>query len=135
MAKLAYLRTLGGLVELEPSTKKYRLTDRGKLTNELIRNIRFTTSKGKQDAKIIRYVRSLKLKDHAVLFHHTEGFKHKILFPFLEVGLSKDEAVVYLVSEHKLDSENREIQRYGIDFDRKGAFTIMSADEWYLKKR
>ena len=129
-----HLRTLGGLVELEPSTKKYRLTDRGKLASQLIRNIRFTTCKGKQAAKIIRYARSLKLKDHAVLFHYTEGFKHKILFPFLEAGLSKDEAVVYLVTEHKLDSENREIQRYGIDFDRKGAFTVMSADEWYLKK-
>ncbi len=129
-----HLRALGEIVELEPSTRKYRLTDRGELASELIRNIRFTTSRGERDTKLISYVRSLKLKDHAALFHHTEDFKRKILFPFLEVGPSKGEAVVYIVSEHKLDSENREIQRYGIDFDHKEAFTVMSADEWCLKK-
>jgi hypothetical protein len=43
---------------------------------------------------------------------------------------------VYVVSEDKLDSEIREIQKYGIDFDSlpKEAFTVMSAYEWYLRK-
>lgn len=129
-----HLRSLGGLVALEPSTAKYHLTDRGKLAGELIQNIRFIASKAERDTKLTTYIRGLRLRDHAVLLHHTEDFKHRILFPFLEVGPSKDEAVVYLVSENKLDSEKREIQRYGIDLDRKDTFSIMSADEWYLEK-
>lgn len=56
--------------------------------------------------------------------------------PVGEEGLPKGEAVVYLVSEHKLDSESQAVQRYGIsaDYFRTEAFTIMSAEEWYLKK-
>jgi len=101
------------------------------LAGELIWKIRSTAAK---DAPSLmhepaRYARSLKLGDHAVLFYDTEDIKREISFPFLREGLLKGEAAVYLVSENKLDSEKREIQRYGINVDnqRKEAFTIMSA--------
>ena len=133
-----HLRALRGLVELEPSTKKYRLTDRGWLAAELIWDTRFLTARSGRSlqTKPARYARRLRLRDHGVLFYDTEDFKHKITFPFLEAGLLKGEAIVYLVSEHKLDSESREIQGYMMDVDyfRKEAFTIMSSYEWYLKK-
>lgn len=129
-----HLRALHKLVELDPSTGKYRLTDRGKLASDLIENIHLTLSKGEQDTRLIDYAQNLRLRDHAVLFYHTEDFKRKILFPFLEAGVSKGEAVIYLTPEYKLNSETREIQKYGIDLDRQEAFIIMSADEWYLKK-
>jgi len=82
------------------------------------------------------YVQHLRSRDHAALFYDTGDVKHKICFQFLEAGLLRGEATVYLVSEHKLDLESREIKRYGISVNspRKKAFTIMSADEWYLKK-
>lgn len=106
------------------------------LSAELISDIRFTISEGEQALahEPTRYVRHLSFGDHAFLLYDTEDVKREITFSFLEAGLSKGEAVVYLVSEHKLYSETREIQKYGINFDRKEAFTIMSADEWYLKK-
>jgi len=133
-----HLKALTGLVERKPSMKKYRLTDRGQLAGELIWDIRFITDRGGRDLahEPTRYVRHLRFGDHAVLYYDTEDIKREITFPFLEAGLPKGEAVVYLVSEHKLDSESREIQRYGIsvDYFRTEAFTIMSADEWYLKK-
>jgi len=133
-----HIKALGGLVEREPSMKKYRLTDRGQLAGELIWDIRFIVDRGGRDLahEPTRYVRRLRFGDHAILYYDTEDAKREISFPFLEAGLPKGEAVVYLVSEHKLDSENREIQRYGIsaDYFRMKAFTIMSADEWYLKK-
>lgn len=68
--------------------------------------------------------------------YDTDDVKRQITFSFLEAGLPKGEAVVYLVPEDKLDSESREIQRYGIsdDFSRKKVFAVMSADEWYLRK-
>ncbi|MFQ5999354.1 MAG: MEDS domain-containing protein [Candidatus Bathyarchaeia archaeon] len=133
-----HIRALKGLVEHDPSTKKYRLTDRGQLAGELIWDIRFMITRGGRDLAIepTRYVRRLRFGDHAILFYDTEDVKREISFSFLKAGLLKGEAVVYVVSEHKLDSERREIQRYGISADhfRKEAFTIMSADEWYLKK-
>jgi len=128
-----HLRTLKGFVELEPSTKRYHLTDRGRLLAAIIRYFRFIISTGKRPEK---YVQGLRFGDHAVGFWDTEDFKRKISLPFLKAGLPKGEAVVYVVSEHKLNSEAREILNYGIsgDYIRNGAFTIMSAYEWYLEK-
>jgi len=133
-----HIRALRGLVERDPLTKKYRLTDRGQLAGELIWDIRFIIERGGRDLanEPTRYVRRLRFGDHAVLYYDTEDIKREICFSYLEAGLPKGEAVVYLVAEHKLDSEAREIQRYGISADcfRTGAFTIMSAEEWYLRK-
>jgi DNA-binding transcriptional ArsR family regulator len=128
-----HLRKLETFVELEPSTKKYRLTDRGRLLAGLIRDFSVIASKNRRFTK---YAQSLRLGDHAFVLYDTEHFRRKIVFPFLEAGLSRGEAVVYLVSEHKLDSERREIKRYRINVDdfRTEAFTIMSAEEWYLKR-
>jgi hypothetical protein len=128
-----HLRTLSKFVELEPTTKKYRLTDKGKLLSVVIRDFRFLTSRGKEAS---RYAERLTIGDHAVAFYDNDDFKRQISFPFLKAGLSSGETTVYIVSEDKLDSEIREIQEYGIDLDSlpKEAFTIMSASEWYLRK-
>jgi hypothetical protein len=128
-----HLRALREFVELEPTTKKYHLTDRGQLLAEVICDFRFLVSGGK---KASRYAENLKIGDHALALYDNGDFKRKISFPFLKAGLSRDEAAVYVVSEDKLDSEIREIQKHGIDFDSLpgGAFTVMSAYEWYLRK-
>ena len=128
-----HLRMLREFVELEPTTKKYRLTDKGKLLSSVINDFRFLTS-GANEAS--RYVKNLRIGDHAVALYDNEDFKRRVSFPFLKAGLSRGEAAVYVVSEDKLDSEVREIQKYGIDFDSlpKGAFTVISAYEWYLRK-
>ena len=133
-----HLRALEELIEHDPSTSKYRLTDRGKLAAEVICTVRLTMAKDELTLahEPTRYVRRLELGDHAVLFYDTEEIKRKIFFPFLEAGILKGEAVVYLTSEHKLDSEKQEIQRYGINLGNinKETLTIMSAEEWYMKK-
>jgi len=133
-----HLRALGGLVAYEPSMRKYRLTDRGQLAGELIWDIRFIINRGGRDLahEPSRYVRHLRFRDHAVLYYNIEDVKREICFSYIEAGLPKNEAVVYIVSENKLDSEYREIQRYGIsaDYFRTEAFTIMPAEEWYMKK-
>jgi DNA-binding transcriptional ArsR family regulator len=101
-----HIRALGGLVEHEPSMKRYRLTDRGKLAAELISNVHFTISRGEQVLahEPIRYVRRLSFGDHALLLYDTGDVKRKITLAFLKAGLPRGEAVVYLVSEHKADS-------------------------------
>jgi len=133
-----HIRALKGLVEHDASMKKYHLTDRGQLAGELIWDIRYIIERGGRDLahEPMRYVRRLKFGDHAILYYDTEDVRREITFSFLEAGLPRGEAVVYLVSEHKLNSEAREIQRYGIsgDYLRNGTFTLISAHEWYLKK-
>jgi len=133
-----HMRALKSLVEHELSTKKYRLTDKGQLAGELIWDIRFIISRGGRDLaqEPTRYVQRLGFGDHAFLLFDTEDVKRDISFSFLEAGLPRGEATVYLVSECKLDSESKEVQRYGIsaDYFRTKAFTIMSAEDWYLKK-
>ena len=128
-----HLRTLSKFVELEPTTKKYRLTARGELLAGVIQDFRFLISRGKEAS---RYSERLTIGDHAVALYDNDDFKRQISFPFLKAGLSRGEATVYIVSEDKLDSEIREIQKYGMDLDSlpKEAFTIMSAYEWYLRK-
>jgi len=128
-----HLRTLREFVELEPTTKKYCLTDRGKLLAGIIHDFRFLTSRGKEAS---RYAERLTIGDHAVAFYDNEDFKRQISFPFLKAGLLRGEAAVYFVSEDKLDSEIREIKKYGMELDSlpTEAFTIMSACEWYLRK-
>ena len=133
-----HIRSLRGLVERDPSINKFRLTDRGQLAAELIWDIRLVISRGGRDLPYepTRYVRHLNSGDHAFLMYDTDDVKHQITFSFLEAGLPKGEAVIYLVPEDKLDSERREVQRYGISdesFRNKG-FAIMSAEEWYLRK-
>lgn len=129
---------LKGLVERESSKKKYHLTDRGRLASELIWDIRFALARGVKGLsnEPARYVRRLKSGDHAVFYYDSEDGRREVVFPFLAAGLLKGEAVVYAVSEDKLDLEWREIQRYGITADsfRNGAFAMLSADEWFLKK-
>jgi len=133
-----HLKALKGLIEREPSTSKYRLADRGKLAAAVICTVRLTMAKDELTLthEPTIYVRRLGLGDHAVLFYDTQEFKRKICFPFLEAGILKGEAVVYLTSEQKLDSEKQKIQIYGIDVGkfRKEAFTVMPAEEWYLEK-
>jgi hypothetical protein len=128
-----HLRMLREFVELEPKTKKYRLTDKGKLLSAVIRDFRFLTS-GANEAS--RYAENLRIGDHAVALYGDDDFKRQISFPFLKAGLSRGEAAVYFVSENKLDSEIREIQKYGIDLDSmpNEAFAITSGIEWYLGK-
>ncbi len=133
-----HLRKLKGLVEHDSSTNKYHLTDRGLIAGELIWDIGFIISRGGRDLaqEPTRYVRNLKFGDHALFVYNGKDDRREIAFSYLEAGLPKNEAVIFLVPEQKIDSESREIQRYGISADhfRNEAFTIMSAEEWYLRK-
>ena len=133
-----HLRALAELVEHESSTNKYRLSDAGWMAVGLIKDVQFVVERIKQDklgAKI-NYVRNLVLGDHSLLLFDTEVFKREISFSFLKEGLAKHQAAFYIVSESKLDLENRQAEKYGISFNQihRGAFTILSSEELYLRK-
>lgn len=133
-----HLRSMKELIDYDDSRKGYRLTERGQLAYELMLDTCFSIASGALDLtlKPTSYARRLKLRDHAVLFYDTEDVKRAISFPFLKAGLLNGEAVIYLVPEHKMASEAWNIEGYGINevlFPR-GAFTLLSAEEWYLNE-
>lgn len=82
------------------------------------------------------YVQGLKRGDHALALYRDHSFKRQLAAPFFQSGLSKGYAGAYFASERKLDSDVKAIREYGVDFDSlpKEAFTVMSSDDWYLKK-
>jgi hypothetical protein len=128
-----HLRGLTEFVELEPTTKKYQLTYRGRLLSDLIREFYSQVSKGNQ---LFRYAEQLVLRDHAFVIFNSESFKRDITFPFLKAGLSSGYAAVYAVGEEKLDYEVLAIKKSGVDLDSlpKGALTVMPSFEWYIQK-
>jgi len=128
-----HLRTLREFIKLEPTTKKYSLTDRGELLAEAIQDFRVLSSMGKEST---RYIEELSVRDHSVLLYDDDNFKHRIVFPYLKAGLSSGKAALYFASEKTMDSETRELRKNGIDIDclPREAFTMMSACEWYLRK-
>ena len=129
-----HLRTLNGFVEFEQSTQKYRLTHRGRLLDAVIRDFRFITQTTRRELR--KYVQYLEFGDHAIGFYEDDYLKRIMSFPFIKAGLLNGEAVMYLVSEQKIDSEIREIQKNGLNLENlhKESFTIMPAYEWYLEK-
>jgi len=128
-----HMRALKGFIRLDSSTGKYSLSESGWLLARLIQNGQRVISQSQlyQDS-----IRELGLRDHAVAFYITQDFRRNISLLYAEVGLSRDEAVLYLASENKLDVEKKAMTKYGIDLDKlkAGAFEIMSSYKWYIEK-
>jgi len=142
--KLGYhLRRMKNIVEHDPDRKVYRLTNEGRLIHEWFMEARSDFKKRALDLEVtkkfnpIRYVERLRLGDHATLFYEDEAVKRTVSVPFLRTGLLRDLAVVYLASEHRMDrvaKELRESDMHIEELEERGAFMIMSAEEWYLRR-
>lgn len=133
-----HLRALSGFIKSDFKTKKYSLTIIGQLAAELIWDTRFLIARSGREVVHLpsRYVRRLGSGAHAVFFYNMEESKREVSFSFLLAGLLRNEAVIYLVPESRLDLEAAELVRYGIDanYIRKEALSIMPAEDWYLNK-
>lgn len=85
----------------------------------------------------ITYVEKLSCGDHAMLLYRNEIVSQSISISFLSSGLQRGAAGVYLASERRIDQVTSELRRRGIDteeLEKKGAFAVMSAEEWYLRR-
>ena len=127
------LKWLEGFIEVDPETKKYYLTYRGKLLASVMADFRNRIA---VENKRLRYIKQLKLGDHAFAIYNDEDFKRNIVFPFLKIGLARNNTAVYVTSEETLDSEVSALERHGVQLDGlpKEAFTVMTNFEWYLQK-
>ena len=85
----------------------------------------------------ITYVEKLWCGDHAMLLYRDEIVSRSISISFLNSGLQRGAAGVYLASERRIDQVTSELRRRGIateEREKKGAFAVMSAEEWYLRR-
>jgi hypothetical protein len=83
------------------------------------------------------YADQLNLSDHAFVMYGDADFRRAVAFPFLRAGLTRGMATIYLASEQGMDKERKEMKRRYADIEEleeRGAFTIMSAEEWYMRR-
>jgi hypothetical protein len=54
-------------------------------------------------AEILDFVKTMQVKDHAILFYSDRKDKRDVLFTYLKAGLDTGEAAVYVASEESPD--------------------------------
>jgi hypothetical protein len=138
-----HLRSMSGMVIRDPTGKLYRLTDEGRVAWEWLIQASSDYVRRRSDVEVtpaqnpFRYADQLNPSDHAFLMYGDADFRRAIAFPFLITGLRRSMASIYVVSEKEMDSEREEMRRryFGMEeFEERGAFTIMSAEEWYMRR-
>jgi len=70
------------------------------------------------------------------LFYNSQKEKHQIIFPFIEYGLKKGEAITYLSDERSPRQIIKDMSAFGIDVEKhgkKGALRILKDEEWYVE--
>ena len=71
-----------------------------------------------------------------ILFYNSRKEKHQIIFPFIEHGLEKEEAIIYLSDEQSVKQIIKDMSTFGIDVDKHektGALKVLNGEEWYVE--
>jgi hypothetical protein len=85
-------------------------------------------------AKILTFVKSMEVKDHAILFYTDRRDKRDILFTYLKAGFDAGEAGIYVASEESPDEIRRAMKEFGLDseqYERSYALRVVDCEEWY----
>lgn len=86
-------------------------------------------------AEILDFVKSMLIRDHAILFYSNPRDKREVLFTYLKAGLDAKEAAIYVASEESPDEIRREMKEFGLDseqFEKSGALRVVDYREWYI---
>lgn len=85
--------------------------------------------------KLTRFVADLKPRDHVILAYQSTEAKHTVLFKYIQVGLEKGEAAVYVASEEGPGQIEEAMKRAGIDvenYEKKGALQVLGYEKIYI---
>jgi DNA-binding transcriptional ArsR family regulator len=134
-----HLRQMSKIVKKVPKEKTYRLTQSGRVVRDWFAQAPSPNAKGDLEPAPVHvtYANQLGLSEHAFALYEDADSRRAIAFPFLITGLRRSMASIYVVSEKEMDSEREEMRRRYIgmeEFEERGAFTIMSAEEWYMRR-
>ena len=86
--------------------------------------------------QVMSSVKKVPKGSHMVLFYNSQKEKHQIIFPFIEHGLEKEEAIIYLSDEQSIKQIIKNMSTFGIDVDKHektGALKVLNGEEWYVE--
>jgi hypothetical protein len=86
-------------------------------------------------AEILEFVKTMHVKDHAILFYENRDDKRDILFTYLKAGLDAGEAAIYVASDEPTHDVARAMEEFGLNVDqyqKKHALRIVDYREWYI---
>jgi DNA-binding transcriptional ArsR family regulator len=134
-----HLRQMCEIVKRVPKEKMYRLTQSGRVAWDWYAQAPSPNARGDLEPAPVHvaYANQLGLNEHAFALYEGAKSRRAIAFPFLARGLTRSMASIYIVSEKEMDAERKEMRRRYIgmeEFEERGAFTIMSAEEWYMRR-
>jgi DNA-binding transcriptional ArsR family regulator len=134
-----HLRQMREIVKKAPEEKRYRLTQSGRVAWDWYAQAPSPNARGELEPAPVcaTYASQAELNEHGFALYEGADSRRAIAFPFLVKGLTRSMASIYIVSEKEMDSEREEIRRRYVgmeEFEKRGAFTIMSAEEWYLHR-
>ncbi len=88
------------------------------------------------DEKLLRILKDLRPRDHVILFYESQQVKRNTLFSYIDRGLRKGEAGIYICSEESPDEIRHAMVKYGIDvkpLEKSGALHILPYTEMYIR--
>jgi len=88
-------------------------------------------------AEILDFVKTMRVKDHAILFYSNSQDKREVLFTYLKAGLDAGEAAIYVASDESAHEIAQAMKDFGINVDQyKGTHGLKIVDyqEWYIIK-
>ena len=134
-----HLRQMCEIVKRVPKEKMYRLTQSGRVAWDWYAQAPSPNARGDLEPAPVHvaYANQLGLNEHAFALYEGADSRRAIAFPFLARGLTRSMASIYIVSEKEMNPERKEMRRRYIgmeEFEERGAFTIMSAEEWYMRR-
>jgi hypothetical protein len=86
-------------------------------------------------AEILSFVKSIQVKEHAILFYSNPEDKHEVLFTYLKAGLDAGEAAIYVASDEPAGEIREAMKEFGLDisrYERSGALRVVDYWEWYI---
>jgi hypothetical protein len=134
-----HLREMSKIGKRVPNEKTYRLTQSGRVVRDWLAQAPSPNAAGELEPApvYVTYASQLELGEHAFALYEGGDSRRGIAFPFLARGLTRSMGSLYVVSEKEMDSEREEMRRRYIgmeEFEERGALTIMSGEEWYLRR-
>jgi len=86
-------------------------------------------------AEILDFVKSMQVKDHAILFYSNRTDKREVLFTYLKAGLDAGEAAIYVASEESPDEIKRAMKDFGLNseqYEKSRALRVVDYRDWYI---
>jgi len=96
----------------------------------------WTDIKATSDERLMRILKRLQPRDHVVLIYESQEAKHNTLFSYIQKGLQKGEAAVYICWEETPSEILNAMIKFGIDakeYQDSGALKILPYTEMYIK--